>query len=636
MTTNNLANRRNWCLIMISFVGILCLLVTQPYGRQIKGVASAAAVQGYRLISAWLLVIGWSMAVVTVAWVLRRWLRAGAGIEGVEPKKPESVTPTARGGALECGIAFALVFLAYCPVFLARSGPFVEDHIFLGVLHRIEAGQQPYRDFEFLYGPLMYWIADAWSRIFGYSMLAYYWLIAILQASQVALLTAVFRRFIPDRRQRYLALALFLPFVVDTLLGLNWIGWRRLLPIFGMLLIALDGPGRRRLFGAVLLGVSMSYSQEQGLAAVIAVTGVEFLLGKGWRRIRRAATTILVVMTTWGIIAVAITQDDFLIYLESTTVLATRFAMGEAGFPFGWTLNSIALFILASICLVILGRDGGRSRDQTPGAGDRFFVAALLFFLVVIQSGLNRCDLWHLNAAFLPLILAWLLPLPTAIFGLGGWARRTAKLVIMVAALTYLAGLLPSGSYVVRGWFAGLEDTVSAGTENDHRDVVTRGHALELERAHPDPDVVGLAVYLGSPERRDRPVYFYGNRWSLGKQIGVAKRDFLNDDFIYDEIRGRQLAKKISSDIDSLVVMHEIDYDRLFGELPIDSIPEYELFHPPSTAKRVLGFLSSVHWRELRTEMRMKNARWRRTVGEMLTRTMRREAVFGRNVVLSR
>src|SRR5262245_24644355 len=83
---------------------------------------------------------------------------------------------------------FTLFALLYYPGFLALHGPYNEDNYFLTVLHRMNAGLRPYRDFEFPYGPLMVYMAHSWMQVFGYSMRTYYWLVCVLEALQFSVL----------------------------------------------------------------------------------------------------------------------------------------------------------------------------------------------------------------------------------------------------------------------------------------------------------------------------------------------------------------------------------------------------------------------------------------------------------------
>ena len=141
-------------------------------------------------------------------------------------------------GWLECLLVGTVASLLYWPQFLARYGNYIEATYFMNVLARMQCGQLPYQDFEFLYGPLMIYPAHYWINLFGFSMQSYYTLIAFLQAAFFILLLRLFQHHVPIFKTRLLAFALFAPFVFDTLLGLNYIGWRTMPAILAMLAVS--------------------------------------------------------------------------------------------------------------------------------------------------------------------------------------------------------------------------------------------------------------------------------------------------------------------------------------------------------------------------------------------------------------
>ncbi len=104
-----------------------------------------------------------------------------------------------------------MVFVAlYAPPFLARYGPYIEDSLFLNYLLRMHCGLTPYRDFQFIYGPLMLYPAFYWTEIFGYSMSSFFGYLSLLEGLQFAVLILVLQRYLPTRSKRYAVFVVWL------------------------------------------------------------------------------------------------------------------------------------------------------------------------------------------------------------------------------------------------------------------------------------------------------------------------------------------------------------------------------------------------------------------------------------------
>jgi hypothetical protein len=157
----------------------------------------------------------------------------------------------------------SLVAFIYWPAFLARYGSYIEDQYFMNVLLRMQSGQIPYRDFEFLYGPLMIYLGHYWINIVGYSLQSYYSLLVCLQVSFFIIALLLFQYHIRDFRERYLAFLLFALFSFDSLLGLNYIGWRIMFSILAIMVVS--AKPHNVLYGLIaggLVAIQLAYSYE--------------------------------------------------------------------------------------------------------------------------------------------------------------------------------------------------------------------------------------------------------------------------------------------------------------------------------------------------------------------------------------
>ncbi len=621
--------------ILAGFVPLL--IVAPTLVAPDPSILSAASVAGYNTSVAYRVALAWAiLGVVAAAAAIRYgWLSADA---------PDAVTGGGRAAGprqrwLERAVVAAVVLVALWPPFLARSNPFVEDKIFLTALHRMHGGQVPYRDFEFLYGPLMLYPAHWWSRLVGYSAQHYYAYLALLEAAQYVLLVAFLQRLIPRFRTRVLVFLALSAFLVNPLLGLNYNGVRRLLPAAALLLLARDPRDTRVAAGAgALLGLGVAYAHDFGLTALVAAGG---LYGALWLRlprtppVRAALTLAGVAVGTWLATTGLLLRGDLGAYLGDTRGLVARFSAGEAGFRFYWTGNALAAFALLSIGCLVLGRGIVTWRDQELRQGDCFFIAAMIATLLCLKSGLNRSDVFHLDGAFLVLAAAFLLPLPTTAMRWSPAAGRAAAALIALMGVTHLLGNAPTAAYVAHGWLNGLRAVVGREVLPPVPVFASEAPTIELERAHPREFMLDLGAYLAGSGRRGHPVLFYGELWALGEMVGVYKRDHLNDDFIYADQRGEAVGRWLERQPGAFVVMDRGWYDRLFAPPGADSLGPVSPFRP-SLAKSLGEWLASVHYRNVLVERPLSEARWRRTVGRYVRSEFVRDQEFGNMVVLRR
>jgi len=607
------------------YAGFVPLLVFVPrwLRSDADGLTSAAA-DGYNSSAGFFSALAWSIFGVIVFAIRHRHRHPPAGESQSSQQSgdvPSAAGFLARGWSrwAEILIVFAIFSAAYFPSFLARYAPYSEDQYFFATLHRMECGQVPYRDFAFLYGPLMIYPAWAWVQIFGFSMVSYFSYLAILEGLQFAVLIGVLQAVVPKRRYRYAVFLLLLPFLFDTLLGMNWNGTRRLLAVFVVLLGCLRPYDRlAQACVAGLGGIHLAYSHEYALGGILAVLGMyglSFLRGEGWRAVRAAASVALGSGVVWGLVTWSLLGYDFGAYLADAREVVAKMSTGHANFTFYWTANSLALFGLLAIACIAAGRGLLRERTRTLESGDRLLMCGLLNTLVILKSGLGRCDLWHMDAAFLVLLFAFLLPLPTVILGPRRGERRVAFALVVVSSLTYLVGIAPTGSAYASGYAKGLADTI-AGRAIVPTSGSTRTLCLEFERSHPRPHLVALGRFLAREDLASRPVFFFSGTWHLGPFLGVCRTDYPLDDLMYSEDQ-RPSEAYLRAHPDALVVIAIEDHERLYEQTE-SAASAANYWQKLSATKRLGRWLSTPHYDAKPGEERLKNREQDKRVGNYI------------------
>jgi hypothetical protein len=598
-------------------------------------IISAAASAGYDTEAAFWTVFVWAVLAISASLLIHRWWpgRTSDAPGSAEIGTVASGPGPARGKLnwLELLAVFALFALAYFPVFLARNGPYMEDLIFLSALHRMECGQLPYADFAFLYGPLMIYPLWAWSQVFGVSMVSYFGYLAILEGVQFALLMGVLQCFLPDRKSRYWVFLLLLPFLFNTLLGLNYNGIRRLLPALVLVLMAYRPHDRSAIVaGALLLGLTLAYSHEYGMAALLAALGmygVMFLWGERAAALKSASLFATGGVLVWVAVNLALLGSTASSYVELSTNVAAMMSSGHAAFRFYWTANSLALFGLLTLACVAVGKGLLPRPDDSLRSGDRLLIGAIVFAIVMLKSGLTRSDLWHLSGGFMALLLAFLLPLPRSSMTMGMAQQRVASALVVVASITYLVGIAPTGSLYAASYVRGLLDLFRAQPAVEAN---TRAPSLELERSNPRPEFVSMGSYLAQPERAGRPVLFYGRAWPVPLRVGVCAGDYKLDDLMYTEFRQPE-SSYLQEHPDALVVMRIDDYERLYGlRDPSGAAPRMQI----TPTKQLGRWLSTVHYDAAAVEGRLQDEARDRLTGIYVRTRYRLAARFGEHVVL--
>lgn len=631
----SLSSRQAALVWSVALLGLVPVLAWLPAAVPPSPPAeTAAAVQGYNSALAYWCAVGYVVLAALAALMV-----ASRNPEGPILSREGCERPAGHLRPIELALLFLACLLVYNPYFLSRYGPYVEDAYFLTPVLRMHAGQVPYVDFEFLYGPLMVYPLFHWTRVFGYSLFSYYAYLALLEAAFFTTLAGLLQLLLPDRRRRWILFLLFGALFLNTLLGLNYDAWRFALPLLGLGLFVSRPADRRFAAGAaLLLGVSLAYSHEFAAAAILGLFTIQALqmartrsLGPLWH----GGLIVLGVVLVWVVAAFGVMGDAALTYYRELLRLTGEFGAGASAFRFYWTLNSMALFGLLLLATIAIGSGMWRVRDHTASAGDRLLLGGWIFALVTLRSGLTRADVWHLTPVFLLVIAALVLPLPKSLFPVGRRARRLAILLLAIAALTRLVGLAPTGAFVAAGWANGAQDVLTGlPPAGARQELSTRATSVLEERSHASPGLVAMAEHLAAPDRRDRPVFFYLDRWWLGIHLGIPKTDYSSDDFMYSE--GVSSSREfLARRPDALVVMDRQVYRKLY-DLPGATMPSLGLVEQPSRVKEVASWLSSVHFRGVEVESELKFRLWKERVGDYIRDHYGRSTSFNGNVVLSR
>ncbi len=613
-------------LLWLGYVGLLIgVPVVFPPDASLPNVAARS---GYNTNVAYLTVAVWTLVGLGYcAFVGRRQVP-------VEPGPRLDAASPQRWAWSECLVAAAAALVVYWPPFLARYAHYSEDSFFMSVLGRMDCGQRPYRDFEFLYGPLMIYPAHAWLTAVGFSMQNYYWCLAVLQGLLFAVVMRVSQAHLPDRRTRYLAFALLSALLFDSLLGLNYLGWR-VMPVLLAIVVAAARPYalRASVMAGSLLGLQLNVSFDHGAVAVVAVTLM--YAASVLERPRRDS-----LLAAAGLVGscLVVGAGVFLALMGETSAdsvgaiaEALRYAQtaGVGNFRFYWTLNSLCLFALLSLAVAIVGSGLPQMRRTTMCYGDRLWLGALLFAVGSLRVAMQRADIWHLTLPFVPLIAVCLWQPAVRVFTVPRHARTWLWVLILGAVLTRAIGLAPTASHFLRGWARGAVDVVS-GAPAPTQAISARRHTVQAELSHPDPGTVELARFLASSEQRARPVIFYGDLWWLGLHTGVCPNGYSFFQLMYTDTH-RPMTATLNEDEDTLVVMGETNFQRLY-----DAAPPRSTRYTVTAMQRLGSWLSSIHIDQQPLEAEITYEVWKRNLGDVLVDHYEQIGRFGSVVVLQR
>lgn len=573
---------------------------------------------------------------------------AGLGARG-RTTGPEALPPPPGGagrvGPGEVLLVAGLVVLCYLPPVLARYGPFGEDKYLLSAALRALDGQQPYSGFEFLYGPLVLVPAVAWFRAFGYSLEAYYWLLALVEAATAALLLAGLGRLVPGRRERLGLFALAALLLVNDNLGLSWVALRRLVPVAALVVWAWGGESRRGWWlTAALVALEVVVSLELAAAMLVGLGGIG-IAGSLAERTARPLARVVGAGTagvTLGLLAAAgmLGGSGVVEWLRATWAVIAARGGGEAGFPLEVTGSTVAVLMVLTLGVGRLARGLARPGPAELGPGDRLLAGGVAYALVAMKSGFGRADMYHMVPPVLGILAASWLPLTAIRFPMTAPARRAMAVATVLLVLTWTPGLLGAGRLWAEGLVLGARDIVTRHPPDAAVPRQPRGPHLLHGRSHNPVEMVALADFLGEPRRAGAPVVYYGPAWGLARMIGAPPPAGVHatDDYLVSDAAGRAIADFLRQRADALVVIDRADW--LFLRDGTEPPPARNMFWiggSYSAPVRLLERWSSAHFgAAVVDEIAHKQARWARTVGPALAAAYRRVAEFGRWVVLER
>ena len=327
----------------------------------------------------------------------------------------------------------------------------LQAHVYWGdagyFLHQLQAGldfqRVLYRDFEFPYGPLLYWWPAAFVQglaPLGVSRgVAYLESLAAMQALGLGLAFYVVRA-LPLRRSLQAAAFLLLSCgTLTSLLGLNYSLMRFALPLAGVVLLSRQS----RLRGAVAVAMfgeatMLAVSPELGLAFAAAATvyGASVAMQRGWRW-----ATIGVIAIISGLFLFTIIGGDFFLTIG-------RMAHGEYNLLLTPAPHIVALLAAAVVLAPLALARGLRG----PHAG--LLAAVYVVGLGILPGAMGRCDPIHVFFNGLPLLLLSFVAVEPA----SAVRRRVwLALVVLVLALTQVAnaGLYRDRLRMIAGGEAG-------------------------------------------------------------------------------------------------------------------------------------------------------------------------------------
>jgi hypothetical protein len=631
------STERLTALAVFSFyLGLLPLLIWIPtYFPHAEGVVSAAQTEGYNNKIAHLVTLGWAIACFISVYLVAR-------TKGLLPVQPDApiVPPANRAISVSQMISVTLVIIAlYFPPALARYGPYGEDLIHISAIHRMLAGDVPYSEFEFLYGPLMLFPAYFWTLATDFSLVSFYSYVALLEVVVFLAVLRIVQLYLPRSWERLGAFLLIAALYLNPLIGPNQNGLRKVAGVALLLSVATRpwSPALWVLHG-VGVGALMSYSQDFGAATalgIVAVYSTLFFKTKNRRAILALSAIALVSALTWIAITWALLGSGSIDYFKTLAYLTARFDAGEAAFRFYWTASSLGVFGLLFLAIWHVSVSFARPWEKQVQAGDLVFVGGIVYALVMLKSGLSRADQWHLVPSILVLVFCFVLPIRSDNAPVARTTRRIGLALSLVVSLSYSLGHYPQAKYVFRkALLQGYADFANSSLSLQSPMVETARPALAYERSHPDSDLVSLSEFLAEPQQRNRRIFIYGGPWGLPPLVGATKAGPLGDDYIYGDDRGEIIRTQLDNRPETLVIIHRDNYKWLL-EGPDAAVPPQRKLGKWRW-RRLAANISSVHVPGVVVEEGLKLDRWRRLAGLYVVENYQPVFTDGRFYVLTR
>jgi hypothetical protein len=129
-------------------------------------------------------------------------------------------------------------------------------------------------------------------------------------------------------------------------------------------------------------------------------------------------------------------------------------------------------------------------------------------------------------------------------------------------------------------------------------------------------------------------VFCYNDAWWLYMRIGVFSEVYPSDFALLSDDDARRQAEFLREHPDTIVIMRQAEYERLFGASEGRGQPNTGLDGIERIGRGVLSWVSSVHFSYVQSEMEAVARRVDRTVGVDIRRHWRRVRTFGEFVVL--
>lgn len=548
------------------------------------------------------------------------WLIKGATVTVSDPGPFSRSRSSTAATSLQVLVIFAVLLFLLFPPALARYGPFIEEGIHLSSIHRMLYGDVPYVDFVSLYGPLMLYPVLLWTEVFGFTLISFYSYVFVLEFLTALTVFLIIQTYVRNVWLRFLILGLLASILFNIMLGPNQNSLRRIAGLV-LLLSVSHRPLLRPLWvlHGACVGLLLCYSQEFGVATAAGITAIYLMIAIK----QKSAQAILGLFVIGGVSAVSwvgsawlMLGPDTLTYYQEIIHLAQRYSAGEAAFPVILNVTTVAVLILLFLGVWQSGYALATPWTRPASAGDLIFVGGTAFALVMLKSGFNRADQWHLYPVVIVIIFAFVLPIPARNSPVFPKARylAIATVIILAGAMTY--GNYPHGSYVFRQNLKnGYKDILAGVPVPGDAGMVRR--ATTFQNSHPVPDFITLRDFLMAPEQEGRPVFTYGDSLSsVVFKIGIPVATPFTDDFIYDDSIGEESIALLDSSSDILVLMHRWEYEWLMTGPDAPPLPGRRWASDAVIARQTN--IASVHFRASPLEGPLKVMRWRRLMGNYI------------------